>query len=332
MKAIVYTKYGTPDVLQLREVEKPVPKDSEVLIKIYATTVTAVDCTFRRGEPLVGRLFSGLTKPRRATPGTEFSGVIEAVGSEVKQFEIGDEVFGTTNGYGAYAEYICLPEEGSTLSIKPVNLSYEEAAACDGGLTALPFLRDTGKLASCQEVLIYGASGSVGTAAVQLAKHLGAHVTGVCSPANLALVKSLGADEVIDYTSEDLTARSRTYDIIFDAVGKTSFSQCKSSLKKKGVFLEAALTSTILQQILWSSVFGNKKAKMAFTGLRPAKERTRDLIFLKELFEAGYIVPVIDRRYPLERMAEAHQYVDTGRKKGNVIINVISSGHIEDRD
>jgi NADPH:quinone reductase-like Zn-dependent oxidoreductase len=322
MEAVVYTKYGPPDVLELKELEKPVPKDNELLIKIHATTVTAVDCTFRKGKPFVGRFFTGLIKPKKSIPGSELAGEVEAVGKDVKLFKEGDQVFGTTMGNGTYAGYICLPEEGSTLSIKPSNMIYEEAAGCDGVLTALPFLREKGNIQSGQEVLIYGASGSVGTAAVQLANYFGADVSAVCGTTNLELVKSLGADKVIDYTKEDFTKNDRTYDIIFDTVGKISFSNCKSSLKQKGVFLEAALTPAIIPQMIWTSKFSKKKAMIAFTGLRPASERTKNLIFLKELMEAGKIKPVIDRRYPLEQIAEAHRHVDKGHKKGNVIIIV----------
>lgn len=321
MKAIVYTKYGPPDVLQLKEVEKPKPKDNEVLLRVYATTVTATECTFRRGNPFISRLYTGFIRPKNTKLGEEFAGEIEAVGKEVKLFKEGDQVFGTCTGYGSYAEYICLPEEGTTLAIKPANLTYEEAAAsCDGALTALPFLRDTGKIKSGQKVLINGASGSIGTFAVQLAKYFGAEVTGVCSTTNLEMVESLGADKVIDYTKEDFTKLGQTYDIIFDTVGKTSFSRCKGSLKQNGIFLEAAIEVAILPQVLLTSMIGRKKAMIAATGMRSASERTKDLIFLKEIIEAGKIKPVLDRRYPLEQIVEAHRYVDKGHKKGNVVI------------
>ena len=322
MKAIVCTNYGPPEVLQLKEVEKPFPNDDEVLIKIHASTVTAVDCSFRKGKPFIGRFFNGLMRPKNPIPGTELAGEIEAVGKDVKRFKVGDRVFGTTLNSGACAEYICLPEEGATLAIQPANMTYEEAVGCDGALTALPFLRDTGNIQSGQKVLIYGASGSVGTAAVQLASYFGAEVTGVCSTTNLELVKSLGADKVIDYTKEDFTKSGQTYDIIFDTVGKFSFSRGKSSLKQRGVYLEAALTPAILPQMLWTSKIGSKKAMIAFTGLRPASERSKDLIILKELIEAGKFQAVIDRRYPLEQIAEAHRYVEKGHKKGNVVITV----------
>ena len=322
MKAIVQTKYGPPDVLQLKEVEKPVTEDNEVLIKIHATTVTAVDCTFRKGSPFIGRFFSGLTRPKNPIPGTEFAGEIEAVGVDVKRFTEGDQVFGTSTGNGAYAEYMCLSEEESTLAIKPANMTFEEAACCDGALTALPFLRDTGNIQSGQKVLIYGASGSVGTAAVQLARYFGAEVTGVCSTTNIEMVKSLGADKVIDYTQEDFAKSGQTYDIIFDTVGKSSFSRSKSSLNERGVYLEAALTPAIIPQMLWTSKIGSKKAMIAFTGLMPASERAENLITLKELSEAGEIKAVIDRTYPLEQIAEAQSYVEKGHKKGNVAITV----------
>jgi len=323
MKVIICTKYGSPDVLQLKEVEKPTPKDNEVLIRIFAAIVSPSDCVFRKGEPFIARFFSGLIRPKNSIPGEMLAGEIEAVGKDVKLFKKGDQVFGSTGmSLGAYAEYICLPEEG-VLTIKPANLTYEDAATvCDGALTALPFLRDKGNIQSGQKVLINGASGSVGTAAVQLAKYYGAEVTGVCSTTNLELVKSLGADKVIDYTKEDFTQSGETYDVIFDAVGKSLFTRCKSSLTQRGVYLTTVPTLVIMLQMLWTSKIGSKRAIIAFTGLRPAREKTKDLIFLKELVETGKIKSVIDRRYPLEQTAEAHRYVDKGHKKGNVIITV----------
>ena len=315
MKAIVYTKFGPPDVLQLKEVEKPTPKDNEVLIRIYATTVAAEDPGMR-GSPGL----NGLRKPRKKILGFYLAGEIESVGKDVELFRIGDRVFGYTGmSLGAYAEYICRPEAG-VLAMKPANMTYEEAVAVpNGALTALFFLRDKGNIQSGQKALIYGASGAVGTAAVQLAKYFGAEVTGVCSTTNLELVKSLGADKVIDYTKEDFTKDGQTYDIIFDTVGKTSFSRCKGSLTQEGVYLSAV---PIIIPMLWTSRFGSKKAIFVATGLRAPSEKAKDLIFLKELIEAGKIKAVIDKRYPLEQTAEAHRYVDKGHKKGNVVITI----------
>jgi NADPH:quinone reductase-like Zn-dependent oxidoreductase len=319
MKAMVCTKYGTPDVLQLKEVEKPVPKDNEVLIKIHATTVTTAGIAWIEGKPYLARLFSGLTKPKNPILGVELAGEIESLGKDVKKFKEGDQVFGYC-GYGAFAEYTCMPED-EQLAKKPANVTYGEAAASvDGVLTALPFLRDKGKIQSGQKVLINGASGSIGTFAVQLAKYFGAEVTGVCSTTNLEMVKSLGADNVIDYTKEDFTQKGETYDIIFDAVAKSSFSRCKGALKPNGIFL---FTYPKLSVLLPN--FGSKKAIFHAAGLRPSSERTKDLLFIKELIEAGKITSVIDRRYPLEQLAEAHRYVEAGHKKGNVVITVVDN-------
>ncbi len=319
MKAIIYTSYGSPDVLQLTEVAQPTPKANEVLIRIHATTVTTAECSMRQGEPKWGRVILGLRKPRARfrTSGTELAGEIAAVGSAVKRFRPGDQVFGFTGfGLGAYAEYKCLPEHGS-LALKPANLSYEEAAAAvDGASTALFFLRDKGKIQPGQKVLINGASGSIGTYAVQLAKYFGAEVTGVCSGANVALVKSLGADTVIDYTKEDFTRTGQTYDIIFDTIGKSSFGRCKNALKPNGCYLPTTgLHNNLL--MLWTALRGGKRV---ITGM--SVEKNAALVLIKELIETGALKPIIDRSYPLEQVAEAHRYVEKGHKKGNVVITV----------
>jgi NADPH:quinone reductase-like Zn-dependent oxidoreductase len=321
MKAIICTKYGPPEVLQLREVAKPTPKDNEVLVKIHATSVHIGDWRVRSFTvPPLFRLFfrisMGFRGPRKII-GSELVGEIEAVGKDVTLFKEGDQVFGDAGAVlGTYAEYVCLPEK-AILTTKPVNMTYEEAAAGPAStLAALYYLRK-GNIQSGQKVLINGASGALGTAAVQLARYFGAEVTGVCSTANLEMVKSLGADKVIDYTKEDFTKNGEVYDLIFDAVGKRSFSQCKGSLKQRGIFLFSVPTLAIFLQMLWTSMIGSKKAKHG----NPTSS-TGDLVFLKELMEAGKIKPVIDRRYPLEQMAEAHRYVETGHKKGNVVITV----------
>jgi len=324
MKAVKCTKYGPPEVLQLGEVEKPAPRDNEVLVKIHATTVTAADVIDRSfALPLwlwvFGRLSIGLTKPKNPILGFELAGEVEDVGKDVKRFNKGDQVFASTFefGFGCYAEYKCLPEEGP-IAIKPVNMTYEEAATVPlGGLTALVFLRDKANIQSGQKVLVYGASGSIGTYAVQLAKYYGAEVTGVCSTSNLEMVKSLGADTVIDYTQEDFTEGVENYDIIFDVVNKLSFSRCKSSLKEKGIFLATFPTVAFISQMLWTSLIGGKKVMGG-----EASEKAEDLFFLKELIEMGKLKTVIDRRYLLEQIVEAHRYVETGHKSGNVAITV----------
>jgi len=321
MKAIVCTKYGSPDVLQFREIEKPIPKDNEALIKVYASTVNTGDCRiirfdFAKWFWLPGRIIFGFTKPRKNIPGWELSGEIESVGKDVKRFKKGDKVFGYNKGIsfgGTNAEYKCLSED-RFVSIDLSKMSYEDAAVLPiGGLTALHFLRKANTKTE-HKVLIYGASGSVGTYAVQLAKYFGAEVTGVCSSKNFELVRSLGADKVIDYSKEDFTKNRQTYDIIFDTVSKISFSYCKSSLKQKGIYLTVDWP---FLQVLWTSMASNKKIIM---GMAP--DKIEDLKYLKDLVEKKKIMPVIDKTYPLEQAVEAYRYVDKGHKKGNVTITI----------
>lgn len=325
MKAAVVTAYGRPEVLEIQEMSKPLPKANEILIKIHATTVTSGDARLRRADPPIIRLIYGFNRPRIGVLGSEFAGVIEAVGSEVKSYSIGDAVFGSTGlKLGANAEYICLAE-GDAFVLKPANLSFAEAAAISfGATTALFFLRDKGQIQAGHQVLINGASGSLGTAAVQLAKYFGAEVTAVCSARNFALVQSLGADQVIDYTTTDFTQNGKTYDLIFEAVGKRSFADCKRSLNPQGKFLAAAgglvdFGYTFLTS-LRNALPGIKAGKSVKTGV--AMERKEDIIFLKDLIEAGHFKAVVDQRYPFVEMAEAHDYVDQGHKRGNVVVTI----------
>ncbi|WP_139489302.1 NAD(P)-dependent alcohol dehydrogenase [Brevibacillus dissolubilis] len=322
MKAIVYTKYGPPDVLQLQEVEKPAPKANEILVKIKATTVTAGDIRSRsftvpRSVWLPARITLGFRQPKKAILGMELAGEVESVGKDVKRFKKGDQVFAASLvGFGAYAEYKCLPEDGP-VSIKASNMTYEEAAAIPiGARTALFFLQKA-NIQSGQKVLVYGASGSVGTYAVQIAKYFGADVTGVCSTANVELVKSLGADQVIDYTVEDFSSTGETYDVIFEAVNKSSFLACMKSLKQDGTYINVTEPLPSLQ-MLWIQLTSSRKIILS----RNSPETAEALHFLKELVEAGKLKVVIDRAYALEEIVEAHRYVEKGHKKGNVVITV----------
>ncbi|MEN8138340.1 MAG: NAD(P)-dependent alcohol dehydrogenase [Bacteroidota bacterium] len=323
MKAVTCTKYGPPEVLQLKELEKPIPKDNEILIRIFTVAVATEDPLQRKGKPYFTRVIIGFTKPKKSILGTEFAGEIEAVGKDVKQFKIGDRIFGSTgSNFGCYAEYVCISEAG-LLSIKPPNITNEEATPVCSALTAWNFLKVKANIRSGQKILINGASGSVGSAAVQIAKVFGMEVTGVCSTANLEMVKSLGADRVIDYTNEDFIKNGLTYDVIFDVAGKSSFSKCKNSLKQRGIYLNPVLTLSILFQMFWTTMFNSKKVKFSATGLRPLPERLANLKDLIKLFETGKLKTFIDKSYKLEQIVEAHRYVESGHKRGNVVINVV---------
>jgi NADPH:quinone reductase-like Zn-dependent oxidoreductase len=326
MKAILMTKYGPPEVLELHEVEKPTPKDDEVLIRIHATTVTAGDCEMRSlklplGYQLMMRMGFGFRGPRNNKTGSELAGEIEAIGKDVKQFKVGDQVFGATGmGFGANAEYVCLPEVPGVMlggvAIKPANMTYEEAATVPfGGRDSLHFLR-LGNIQKGQKILINGAGGSIGTFAIQLAKHYGAEVTAVDSTAKLDMLRSIGADHVVDYTQEDFTKSGEIYDVIFDVVGKVSFSRSAKSIKQNGTYLLANPVSQLVQG-LWTRMRSSKKVIM-----QTSSGTIADLIFLRELIEEGKLTTVIDRTYPLEQIVDAHRYVENGGKLGNVVITV----------
>jgi len=317
MKAAVYTKYGQPDVLHIKQVNKPIPNKNEILLRIKATAVNSGDWRLRKADPFAVRFIFGLLKPKINILGSVFSGEIESIGEDVKHFKVGDSVFGHTDmSFGAYAEYKCLPENVS-IALKPANISHKEAAVIPfGGVTALHFIKKAA-IQPGQKVLVVGASGAVGSAAVQLAKSFGANVTGVCSTANIDLVKSIGADRVIDYTKEDFTQNGEIYDVIFDAVKAISVSRSLKSLNKNGIMILSAAEMSEMLQGVWISMTSNRKV---MTGV--ISHKAADILFLKELVEAGKFKPIIDRTYPLEQIAEAHAYVEKGHKKGNVAIEV----------
>jgi NADPH:quinone reductase-like Zn-dependent oxidoreductase len=321
VRAVVHDRYGPPEVLRLEEVERPAPKEDEVLVKVHATTINRTDCGWRSAKPFLARYFTGLRRPKRRILGSELAGEVEGVGGAVTEFKVGDHVFGL-NYFGAHAEFVCVPED-RPLAHKPTGMTFEEAApASDGAILALTALRK-GELRKGQKILIYGASGSIGTAAVQLAKHFEADVTAVCNTENVELVRSLGADEVIDYLQEDFTKNGQTYDVVFDAVGKHSFRRCRHSVKPGGFYVETDLGFMWHVPILALATrrIGDKRVTL------PTPDYTkRDVLFLKELIEAGRYRPVIDRSYPLEQVVEATKYVETGQKTGNVVLTVNGVG------
>lgn len=317
MKAIVRYNYGSPDVLALEEIEKPTAKDDELLIKVQATAVTPFDWHFLTGTPYIARIMAGLLKPKHKVLGINVAGRVEAVGVNVKRFQPGDEVFGHSGNHGGFAEYVCMPE--AELMLKPSSMSFEEAAAIPlGAVTALICLCDLGQMQSGQKVLINGASGGVGTLAVQIAKLFGAEVTGVCSTRNLELVRSLGADQVIDYTQEDFTQKGAQYDLIFDAVAKRSFSDCKRALSPQGIYVTTEFSPTLVLQGMWASMTGSQK----LVPMPPKAPNTEIQNLYEELVEAGKLTPVIDRRYPLSEVPEAFRYYATGHPRGRVVIAV----------
>jgi NADPH:quinone reductase-like Zn-dependent oxidoreductase len=331
MRAVVYDRYGPPDVLRLEVVDRPVPKEDELLVRIHSTTVTRADCATREANrrsgllvTVISRLVSGIRRPKQRILGTELAGEVEAVGPAVREFAAGDKVFGSSGfRFGAHAEFICM-KESARVAHMPAGMSFDEAATvCDGGLNSLWCLRGA-NLRRAQRILIYGASGAIGTAAVQLARHFEAEVTAVCSTKNLALVRSLGADTVIDYTQDDFTKNGQTFDVIFDAVGKQTFRGCKGSLNRGGIYLATdGLVNLILA--LWTSRFGDKKVIFSI----PPRYTKNDVVFLKDLIEAGRYRAVIDRSYPMEQVVEATRYVETEQKTGNVVLTI--DGSVDER-
>jgi NADPH:quinone reductase-like Zn-dependent oxidoreductase len=326
MKAVVYTKYGPPEVLHLKEVDKPTPLDNEVLIKIHATTVNRTDCGFRKAEYFIIRFFGGFFRPKKNILGSELAGEIEAIGKDVKTFKPGDQVFGlSTYKFGTHAEYICMSEKAS-IAIKPINMSYEEAAAvCDGAFLAINYIRKI-DFKNSPKILVNGASGSIGSACVQLAKYFGAEITAVCNTKNLELVKSLGAGEVIDYTKENFTKNGQLYDVVLDSVGKSSFFKCRKILKPGGTYFstELGFLSQNIFLALLTPIFSSLPGRTAGKKVKfpIPKDSKEDIVFFKELIEAGKYRAVIDKRYTLEQIIEAYRYVETGQKTGNVVITL----------
>jgi len=320
MKAIVYEKYGSPDVLELRDIEKPTPQEDEVLVKVHAASVNAMDYRFLTGTPYLARIMAGLFKPKHRILGLDVAGRVEAVGANFKRFQPGDEVFALSMDLGTFAEYLCVSEAQMLMELKPASMTFEGAASVPfSALSAQTCLRDLGQIQSGQKVLIIGASGAVGTFAVQIAKSYGAEVTGVCSTSNLDMVRSIGADQVIDYTQEDFTQGEGRYDLIFDAVRKRSFSECKRALNPQGIYVVTAFSPALLLQQQWISMTGSQK----MVPMIPKKLVERDLQDLKELLEAGKLKPVIDRRYPLSEVPEALRYYGNGHARGKVVITVL---------
>ena len=319
MKAAVCRRYGPPDVVRVEEMPVPRPRDDEILVRVRAATVGVVDGLARRGSPFYARVHFGLRRPRFPVLGCDFAGQVEEAGRAVRRFGVGDAVFGTVAPrFGAHAEFVCLPEHGAVAPM-PVTASFAEAAALVDA-TALSFLRDKAALRPGQAVLVNGASGAVGAAAVQLARHFGAVVTGVCSGPHAGLVRKLGAESVVDYTRADFTRAGRRYDVIFDVAGTSSYLRCRRALNRGGVYLTTAPSPAVLVQMPWTARLSSRKAMVAFTGLRAAEVKRQDLLFLKELAEKSELVAVIGARYPLERIAEAHARVDAGHKKGNIVV------------
>ena len=324
MRAVVCDRYGPPDVLRLEDVERPVPQQDEILVRIHATTVNRSDCGVRSGQPFIARLLTGLRRPRKKILGSEFAGEVEAAGAAVTEFTVGDQVFGVNPWkLGAHAEFVCM-RESAAVAHMPAGMSFEEAAAvCDGVILALMGLRPAG-VRNGRSILVYGASGSIGTAAVQLSRYFDADVTAVCNTKNVELVRSLGADAVIDYTKEDFTRNGETYDVIFDAVGKHSFRRCRGSLKPGGVYIATDHLQNLILA-LWTSRVGAKRVLFPI----PPRYTKKDVLFLKQLIEAGRYRAVIDRCYPLEEVVDATRYVETQQKTGNVVLTVEATRHAE---